>query len=160
MSDNGPGAALFCQDLHVIPGLEGALRFLSRRMGYGLSAVVVAAAEFNALGLWGVATALRGQFVLEVTLCVVALLAGLLVVRRVAGLARWWRVTLLAAIATFLAAEALSQRVGWLIAARPRRRQRSSAISLPGCCSVRRYFCWFGRATARRRERGCGDGSA
>ncbi|ORB43919.1 GGDEF-domain containing protein [Mycobacterium paraseoulense] len=89
----------------------GALRFLSRRTGYGLSAVVVAAAGFNALGLWGVATAQRVQFVLEATLCVVALLAGLLVLRRVAGLARWWRVTLLTAIATFLAAEALSQRL-------------------------------------------------
>ncbi|OBH88965.1 diguanylate phosphodiesterase [Mycobacterium sp. E2989] len=92
-------------------GIGGALRFLSPRMCFGLSALVLAAAAFNALGLWGLQPALRVQFVLEATLCVVALLAGLLVVRRVTGPARWWRVILLVAIAVFLTAEALSQRV-------------------------------------------------
>lgn len=87
------------------------MRFVSRRIGFGLSAVVLAAAAFNALGLWGVGTAQRTQFVLEATVCVAALLIGLLVVRQLAGPARWWRVILLAAIATYLAAECLSQRV-------------------------------------------------
>lgn len=87
------------------------MSFLSRRMCGGLSAVVVVAAGFNALGLWGTVTAQRAQFALEATVCVVALLAGLVVVRRVGGLARWWRVSLMAAITTFVTAEALSQPV-------------------------------------------------
>ena len=81
----------------------------SRRLRSGLSAAVVAAAGFNALGLWGVATAQRVQFVIEATLCVTALAVGLVVARRVTGLSRWWRTTLVAAIATFLAAEYLSR---------------------------------------------------
>jgi diguanylate cyclase (GGDEF)-like protein len=81
----------------------------NRRLRGGLSAAVVAAAGFNALGLWGVATAQRVQFVMEAILCVSALVVGCLVARRVTGLSRWWRVTLLAAIATFLAAEYLSR---------------------------------------------------
>lgn len=85
------------------------MSFRSRRLGSGLSAAVIAAAGFNALGLWGVATALRVQFVLEATICFAALLIGLVVVRRVTGLWRWWRVTLLVAIATFMAAEFLSR---------------------------------------------------
>ena len=75
--------------------------FGSRHLCRGLSAVVVAAAGFNALGLWGVATAQRVQFVLEATICFGALLVGLVVTRRVTGLWRWWRVALLVAIATF-----------------------------------------------------------
>lgn len=88
------------------------MSFQGRRLRRGLSAVVAAAAAFNALALWGVATAQRVQFVLEATLCVSALLVGLVVVRRVSGLARWWRVCLLTAIATFLAAEFLSRLDG------------------------------------------------
>lgn len=80
-----------------------------RRLRCGLSAVVVAAAGFNALGLWGVPTAQRVQFVLESAVCVGALLVGLAVVPRVAGLSRWWRVSLLAAISIFLSAEFLSR---------------------------------------------------
>jgi diguanylate cyclase (GGDEF)-like protein len=87
----------------------GALSVVSRRLCFGLSAVVVAAAGLNALGPWGVATAQRAQLALEVVLCVVALLVGLVVARRVTGLSRWWRLSLLAAIATFLAAELLSR---------------------------------------------------
>ncbi|WP_179473781.1 putative bifunctional diguanylate cyclase/phosphodiesterase [Mycolicibacterium vinylchloridicum] len=83
--------------------------FASRRLRSGLSAAVVAAAGFNALGLWPVATAQRVQFVIEAVLCVTALVVGLVVVRRVTGLSRWWRVTLLAAIAVYLAAEYLSR---------------------------------------------------
>ncbi|EHB47842.1 diguanylate cyclase/phosphodiesterase [Mycolicibacterium rhodesiae JS60] len=83
--------------------------FTSRRLRSGLSAAVVAAAGFNALGLWGVVTAQRVQFVIEAILCVSALVVGLVVVRRVTGLSRWWRVTLLAAIAVYLAAEYLSR---------------------------------------------------
>ena len=56
------------------------MSFQSRRLHFGLSAVVVAAAAFNALAPWGVATAQRVQFVLEATLCVGALLVGLVVV--------------------------------------------------------------------------------
>lgn len=81
----------------------------SRRLRYGLSAVVVAAAGLNALGLWGEQTAQRVQFALEANLCVVALVVGLVVARRVTGLSRWWRVSLLAAIAAFLTAELLSR---------------------------------------------------
>ncbi|WP_231983757.1 bifunctional diguanylate cyclase/phosphodiesterase [Mycobacterium sp. E2733] len=69
---------------------------------------MVAAAGFNALGLWGVAAAQRVQFVLEATICFGALLAGLVVTRRVTGLWRWWRVALLVAIVTFLTAEFFS----------------------------------------------------
>lgn len=83
--------------------------FESHRLRLGLIAVVVAAAGFNALGLWGVATAQRVQLVLEATLCVTALLVGPRVVRRVTGLSRWWRVSLLAAIAVFLAAEFIAR---------------------------------------------------
>lgn len=90
--------------------------FGSRHLCRGLSAVVVAAAGFNALGLWGVATAQRVQFVLEATICFGALLVGLVVTRRVTGLWRWWRVALLVAIATFLTAEFLS----WLARAEDR----------------------------------------
>jgi diguanylate cyclase (GGDEF)-like protein len=72
-----------------------------------LSAVVVAAVGVNALGLWGAATAQRVQFVLEVTVCLGALVVGLVVVRRVTGPSRWWRMSLLAAVAIFLAAELL-----------------------------------------------------
>ncbi|OBA60599.1 diguanylate phosphodiesterase [Mycobacterium sp. 1100029.7] len=88
------------------------MSFQNRRLHFGLSAVAVAAAAFNALAPWGVAVAQRVQFALEATLCVCALLIGLVVVRRVAGLSRWWRVALLAAIASFLTAESLSQLGG------------------------------------------------
>ncbi|MBW0015411.1 MAG: EAL domain-containing protein [Mycobacterium sp.] len=88
------------------------MSFQSRRLYFGLSIVVVAAAALNALAPWGVAIAHRLQFVLEATLCVGALLIGLVVVARVAGLSRWWRIALLAAIATFLTAESLSQLGG------------------------------------------------
>ncbi|OBI04386.1 diguanylate phosphodiesterase [Mycobacterium sp. E2462] len=87
------------------------MSFLSRRFCGALSAVVVVTAAFNALGLWGTVMAQRAQFGLEATVCVAAMLVGLRVVRRVRGLARWWRVSLLAAIAVFLAAEAVSQPV-------------------------------------------------
>ncbi|OBH29212.1 diguanylate phosphodiesterase [Mycobacterium sp. E342] len=86
--------------------------FQSRRLGFGLSIVAVAAAALNALAPWGVAIAQRVQLALEATLCIGALLVGLVVVGRVAGLSRWWRVALLAAIATFLTAESLSQLGG------------------------------------------------
>ena len=89
-------------------GWRDALSLENRRLRYGLSAVVVAAA-FNALALWGVTTAQRVQFVLETTLIVAALLVGLVVAQRVTGLSRWWRVSLIAAIATFLTAELLSR---------------------------------------------------
>ncbi|BBZ39867.1 GGDEF-domain containing protein [Mycobacterium conspicuum] len=49
------------------------------------------------------------QYVLEAIVCLGALLVGLMVVRRVTGLSRWWRVSLLAAIATFTVAEFLSR---------------------------------------------------
>ncbi|WAC93851.1 putative bifunctional diguanylate cyclase/phosphodiesterase [Mycobacterium sp. Aquia_213] len=88
------------------------MSFQSRRLHFGLSAVVVAAAAFNALALWGVAVARRVQFALEASLCVGALLVGLVVVGRVAGLSRWWRVSLLGAIAIFLTAEGGSQLGG------------------------------------------------
>jgi diguanylate cyclase (GGDEF)-like protein len=88
------------------------LSFQSHRLHFGLSAVVVIAAAFNALAPWGVAVAQRGQFVLEATLCVGALLVGLVVVGRVAGPSRWWRVSLLAAIAIFLTAECGSRLGG------------------------------------------------
>lgn len=87
------------------------MSFQGRRLQLGLSAVVVAAAVFNALALWGPATAQRVQFVLEAALCAGALLVGLIVVARASGLSRWWRVSLLSAIATFLAAEALAHLV-------------------------------------------------
>ena len=86
--------------------------FQNRRLQLGLSAVAVAAAVSNALAPWGVAVAQRVQFVLEATLCMGALLVGLAVVVRVTGPARWWRVALLTAIATFLTAESLSQLGG------------------------------------------------
>lgn len=87
----------------------GGLSFGRRRLSCGLSAAVAAAAGFNALGLWGVAATQRVQFVLEATLCVCSLVVGLVVVRRVTGPWRWWRASLLAAIATFLTAEFLSR---------------------------------------------------
>lgn len=89
------------------------MSFQGRRLHFGLSAVVVATAAFNALALWGVAVAQRVQFVLEATLCVGALLIGVVVVGRVAGLSRWWRAFLMASIVTFLTAEFLS----WLASA-------------------------------------------
>ncbi|WP_286199245.1 putative bifunctional diguanylate cyclase/phosphodiesterase [Mycolicibacterium sp. ELW1] len=88
------------------------LSLLSRRLRCGLSAAVVAAAAFNALGLWGVATALRVQFALEAVVCVAALVVGLAVVPRVTGLSRWWRTTLLTAVAIFLGAELLWKLTG------------------------------------------------
>ncbi|WP_445165419.1 putative bifunctional diguanylate cyclase/phosphodiesterase [Mycolicibacterium sp. Dal123E01] len=54
-------------------------------------------------------TAQRVQFVIEAILCVTALIVGLVVAHRVTGLSRWWRVSLVAAIATFLSAEYLSR---------------------------------------------------
>lgn len=88
------------------------MSFQGRRLQLGLSAVVVAAAVCNALALWGPATAQRVQFVLEAALCAGALLVGVVVVARASGLSRWWRVSLLSAIATFLAAESLAHLVG------------------------------------------------
>ncbi|SOX54332.1 diguanylate phosphodiesterase, partial [Mycobacterium ahvazicum] len=88
------------------------LSFQGRRLQLGLSAVVIAAAVFNALALWGPASAQRVQFVLEAALCAGALFVGLVVVARASGLSRWWRVSLLSAIATFLAAESLAHLVG------------------------------------------------
>ncbi|OCB36270.1 diguanylate phosphodiesterase [Mycobacterium malmoense] len=88
------------------------MSFQSHRLSFGLSIVAVAAAVLNALAPWGVATAQHVQFILEATLCVGALLVGLVVAVRVAGLSRWWRVALLAAISTFLAAESLSRLRG------------------------------------------------
>jgi diguanylate cyclase len=88
------------------------LSFQGRRLRFGLAAAVVAVAAFNALALWGVAIAQRVQFVLEATLCVAALVVGSVVVRRVSGRSRWWRVLLLAAIATFVVAEFLSRSYG------------------------------------------------
>lgn len=88
------------------------MSFRSRRLHCGLTAVVVAAAAFNALGLWGVATALRVQFAIEAIVCVAALAIGLVVVPRVTGLSRWWRMSLLAAVAIFLGAELLWQLGG------------------------------------------------
>ncbi|KAA0108305.1 bifunctional diguanylate cyclase/phosphodiesterase [Mycolicibacterium sp. P1-5] len=88
------------------------MSFGSRRLHCGLTAVVVAAAAFNALGLWGVATALRVQFAIEAMVCVAALAIGLVVLPRVTGLSRWWRMSLLAAVAIFLAAELLWQLGG------------------------------------------------
>ncbi|MBB3603816.1 diguanylate cyclase (GGDEF)-like protein [Mycolicibacterium sp. BK556] len=81
----------------------------SRRLRSGLSAAVVVAAGFNALALWGQETAQRVQFVIEATLCVAALIVGIVVARRVTGLSRWWRVTLVVAIAVFLTAEFLAR---------------------------------------------------
>ncbi|MCV7214193.1 EAL domain-containing protein [Mycobacterium crocinum] len=83
----------------------------SRRLGCGLTAAVVAAAAFNAVGVWGVSTALRVQFALEAIVCIAALVVGLAVIPRVTGLSRWWRMSLLAAVAIFLAAE-----LGWQLA--------------------------------------------
>ena len=121
----------------------------NRRLSYGLSAVVVAAAAFNALALWGAASAHRVQFVLETTLTVVALLVGLVVARRVTGLSRWWRVSLLAAIATFLTAELLS-RFG------------HAAERDPPALTVVGYFAaglWFAAAMALLVRSGHHDGT-
>ncbi len=52
------------------------------------------------------------QFVLEAAICIGAVLYGLVVLRRVSGLWRWWRVCLVAAVAIFLTAEILSQLAG------------------------------------------------
>jgi diguanylate cyclase (GGDEF)-like protein len=81
------------------------LLFQSRHFLIGLFAVVVAVAVFNALAVWGMATALRAQFVLQIVACLVALAVGLLVTCRVAGTARLWRASLLAAMATFVSVE-------------------------------------------------------
>lgn len=59
----------------------------------------------------GVSTALRVQFALEAIVCIAALVVGLAVIPRVTGLSRWWRMSLLAAVAIFLAAE-----LGWQLA--------------------------------------------
>ena len=88
------------------------MSLVSRRLRCGLSAAVVAAAAFNALGLWGPGTALRMQFALEAVVCVAAVVVGLAVLPRVTGLSRWWRATLIAAVAIFLGAEVLSQLTG------------------------------------------------
>lgn len=101
------------------------MSFQSRRLRCGLSAVVVAAAGFNALGLWGVAAAQRGQFVLEATVCLGAVVVGFVVVRRATGLSRWWRVSLLAAVSIYLSAEVLSRLGG---AAKPGATAPTAAI--------------------------------
>ncbi|WP_082135695.1 bifunctional diguanylate cyclase/phosphodiesterase [Mycobacterium sp. EPa45] len=84
----------------------------SRRLRCGLTAAVVAAAAFNALGLWGVPTALRVQFALETVVCITAVVVGLVVVPHVTGLSRWWRIALVTAVAIFLGAELLWQLTG------------------------------------------------
>lgn len=88
------------------------MSFGSRRLRCGLTVAVVAATAFNAVGLWGVPTALRVQFALEAIVCVAALVIGVAVIPRVTGLSRWWRISLLAAVAIFLVAELLWQLGG------------------------------------------------
>jgi diguanylate cyclase len=83
------------------------LSLQGRRVRHVIFAVAVVAVVLNGWAPWGVPAAQRIQFVLEATVCVGALVYGLMVVRRVRGVDRWWRVSLLGAIATFLTAESI-----------------------------------------------------
>lgn len=78
-----------------------------RRLRCITFAAVVAATAFNALALWGPAAAQHGQSVLEATVCTGALLYGVVIVRRMSGPSRWWRLFMLGAVATFMVGEVL-----------------------------------------------------
>lgn len=79
-----------------------------RRTRLALIAVVVTAlAVFNAMALWGIPAAHRGEAILQSITTIGAVAYGVVMARRVSGAERWWRLLYLAGLACWLAGQVL-----------------------------------------------------
>ncbi|MGE2728322.1 putative bifunctional diguanylate cyclase/phosphodiesterase [Mycolicibacterium vaccae] len=72
-----------------------------------------ALALLNALAPWGLEVARRGEAVLQVSTGIGAAVCGLVVARRVTGVARWWRLFCVAALLTWVLGQLSWMAGGW-----------------------------------------------
>lgn len=72
-----------------------------------LVAIVTALTVINAMALWGVTAAHRGEVILQLSTGLGAVACGIVVARRVSGLARWWRLFYVGGLACWLFGQVL-----------------------------------------------------
>ncbi|MCB0948495.1 MAG: EAL domain-containing protein [Mycobacterium sp.] len=87
--------------------MEGRRTVKANQFRIWLFVIVALLACVNALALWGDEAARRGETLLQLGTGLGALACGLVVALRLRGMARWWRLILVAMLAAFLGGQVL-----------------------------------------------------